>query len=44
MKLRAISPQFLVDDLAAAIAHYEQRLGFRTDFVYDGCVMAQRFT
>jgi len=34
--LRAISPQLLVDDLAAAIAHYEQRLGFHADFVYEG--------
>lgn len=34
--LRAVSPQFLVDDLAAAIAFYEERLGFRRDFVYEG--------
>ncbi len=28
-------PQFLVSNLADAIAFYEQRLGFTTDFLYD---------
>jgi predicted enzyme related to lactoylglutathione lyase len=31
-----VAPQFLVRDLAAAIAFYETRLGFTTDFVYRG--------
>ena len=30
-----IAPQFLVDDLAQAIAYYRDRLGFTVDFVYD---------
>ena len=29
------APQLLVDDLAASLAFYEQRLGFRRDFVHD---------
>jgi len=29
-------PQFLVSNLGDAIAFYEERLGFTTDFVYDG--------
>ena len=34
-KITAIVPQFLVDDLDRAIAHYRDRLGFDLDFVYD---------
>jgi len=30
-----LAPQFLVDDLPAAIAHYRHRLGFELDFVYE---------
>jgi catechol 2,3-dioxygenase-like lactoylglutathione lyase family enzyme len=30
------APQLLVADLGISIAFYEQRLGFRCDFVYDG--------
>ena len=30
------SALFLVDDLPKALAHYEERLGFRTAFVYQG--------
>jgi hypothetical protein len=33
--LNGISPQFLVDDLAAAMAYYRERLGFETDFCYE---------
>jgi ribosomal protein S18 acetylase RimI-like enzyme/uncharacterized glyoxalase superfamily protein PhnB len=33
--LQAIAPQFLVDDLDAAIAYYRDRLGFAVDFVYE---------
>lgn len=29
------APQLLVDDLARALAFYEQRLGFRRDFVHE---------
>lgn len=32
--LRSIAPQFLVDDLDAAIEHYLSRLGFDLDFRY----------
>ena len=31
-----VAPQFLVDDLSVSIAYYEQELGFRTEFVYEG--------
>ena len=34
-RLSAIAPQFLVDDLAAAIAYYRDRLGFGVDFTYE---------
>ena len=34
-KLTRIAPQFLVDDLTAAIAHYRDRLGFALDFQYE---------
>jgi uncharacterized glyoxalase superfamily protein PhnB len=30
------SPQFLVDDLQKAVAFYVERLGFKSDFVYEG--------
>ena len=33
--LNGISPQFLVDDLPAALAYYRERLGFETDFCYE---------
>jgi uncharacterized glyoxalase superfamily protein PhnB len=33
--LIGISPQFLVDDLPAALAYYRDRLGFETDFCYE---------
>lgn len=33
--IKRAAPQFLVTNLAEAIAFYEQRLGFTTDFVYD---------
>ncbi len=31
-----VAPQLLVDDLSVSIAWYEQELGFRTEFVYEG--------
>ena len=31
-----VAPQLLVDDLSLSIAWYEQELGFRTEFVYEG--------
>lgn len=34
-KLTGIAPQFLVDDLDAAIAYYRERLGFELDFCYE---------
>jgi uncharacterized glyoxalase superfamily protein PhnB len=34
--LKSAAPQFLVDDLAKALAYYEERLGFACDFVYEG--------
>ncbi len=33
--LTSLAPQFLVDDLSAAITYYRDRLGFETDFVYE---------
>lgn len=33
--ISSAAPQFLVDDLARALAFYEERLGFRRDFVHD---------
>lgn len=33
--ISSAAPQFLVDDLARALAFYEQSLGFRRDFVHD---------
>jgi catechol 2,3-dioxygenase-like lactoylglutathione lyase family enzyme len=32
--IKTSAPQFLVSDLSDAIAFYEERLGFTTDFVY----------
>ncbi|MDX1486619.1 MAG: VOC family protein [Acidiferrobacterales bacterium] len=32
--LKTVAPQFLVTNLRDALAFYEQRLGFKTDFVY----------
>ena len=34
-KVTCLAPQFLVDDLPAAIAYYGDRLGFEPDFVYE---------
>jgi uncharacterized glyoxalase superfamily protein PhnB len=36
MRITAIIPQFLVDDLDRAVAYYRDRLGFTIDFTYDG--------
>lgn len=33
--ISSAAPQFLVDDLARALAFYEERLGFRREFVHD---------
>jgi len=30
-----LAPQFLVDDLAHAVAYYRDQLGFETDFIYE---------
>ena len=35
-QVTGIVPQFLVDDLARAIAYYRNQLGFELDFEYDG--------
>jgi catechol 2,3-dioxygenase-like lactoylglutathione lyase family enzyme len=34
--ISSAAPQFLVTDLSEALAFYEERLGFRRDFVYEG--------
>lgn len=34
--ISSAAPQFLVRELAVAVAFYEQRLGFQCDFVYEG--------
>ena len=34
-KITSLAPQFLVDDLSAAIDYYRDRLGFELDFVYE---------
>jgi uncharacterized glyoxalase superfamily protein PhnB len=34
-RLSAIAPQFLVDDLDAAVGYYRDRLGFTLDFIYE---------
>lgn len=34
--IKTAAPQFLVSKLSDAIAFYEERLGFTTDFVYGG--------
>ena len=33
--IKTAAPQFLVSNLSDALAFYEERLGFTTDFVYD---------
>jgi catechol 2,3-dioxygenase-like lactoylglutathione lyase family enzyme len=33
-RVTGIAPQFLVDDLEAAIAYYRDQLGFELDFKY----------
>jgi len=35
-QLTNISPQFLVDDLDAAVSYYRDKLGFELQFVYEG--------
>ena len=32
--IKTAAPQFLVSNLGSALAFYEERLGFTTDFVY----------
>jgi catechol 2,3-dioxygenase-like lactoylglutathione lyase family enzyme len=34
-RVTGIAPQFLVDDVEAAIAYYRDKLGFALDFCYD---------
>lgn len=34
--IRTAAPQLLVSDLGKSLAFYGERLGFRTDFVYEG--------
>ena len=34
-RLTGVAPQFLVDDLPAAMAYYRDKLGFEVDFCYD---------
>jgi uncharacterized glyoxalase superfamily protein PhnB len=34
-KVTSLAPQFLVDDLPAAITYYIDQLGFKLDFVYE---------
>jgi catechol 2,3-dioxygenase-like lactoylglutathione lyase family enzyme len=34
-RITGIAPQFLVDDLTAAIEYYRAKLGFELDFCYD---------
>ena len=34
-EVTSLAPQFLVDDLSAAVAYYRDCLGFQTDFVYE---------
>ena len=34
-RLTSIAPQFLVDDVEAAIAYYRDQLGFELDFCYE---------
>jgi catechol 2,3-dioxygenase-like lactoylglutathione lyase family enzyme len=35
-RLKTAAPQFLVDDLDAALSFYRECLGFEVDFVYEG--------
>ena len=34
-EITCLAPQFLVNDLSAAIGYYRDRLGFEPDFVYE---------
>ena len=34
-RVTGVAPQFLVDDLARAIAYYRDKLGFELDFAYE---------
>lgn len=34
-KVIGVAPQFLVDNLSASVAYYQNRLGFQPDFVYE---------
>jgi catechol 2,3-dioxygenase-like lactoylglutathione lyase family enzyme len=34
-RITGIAPQFLVDDLDAAVAYYRDKLGFELDFTYE---------
>jgi catechol 2,3-dioxygenase-like lactoylglutathione lyase family enzyme len=36
VRITAIAPQFLVDNLDRSIDYYRDRLGFQLDFVYEG--------
>ena len=36
MRVTAIVPQLLVDNLERSIAYYRDRLGFELDFIYEG--------
>ena len=40
--ITGVAPQFLVDDLAVAIAYYRDQLGFSLDFCYDSFYAAVR--
>jgi predicted enzyme related to lactoylglutathione lyase len=35
VQITGIAPQFLVDDLDRAVAHYRDKLGFELDFIYE---------
>jgi catechol 2,3-dioxygenase-like lactoylglutathione lyase family enzyme len=35
-RVTGMAPQFLVDDLDRAVAHYRDKLGFALDFSYEG--------
>jgi len=41
-KLTEIAPQFLVDDLHAAIMYYQEKLGFELDFCYESLYASVR--
>jgi uncharacterized glyoxalase superfamily protein PhnB len=40
--ITGVAPQFLVDDLGAAIEYYREKLGFELDFCYDSFYAAVR--